>query len=104
MTQNSTVSEASRLSEELLEEIEMGKSTLTLIAMKASRLARLMGDSDTQEILMYEANGYPHKNGAQNQEMWRLAGIAGRTFLKKMRKGRRGTTAILTQSSSSKWK
>ncbi len=80
MAQNNTISEASRLSEELLDELEMGRSTLTLIAMKASRLARLIGDSDTHEILMYEANGYTAVNGVRSPEVWRLGRIAGRTY------------------------
>lgn len=80
MVQSSKVADATKLSEQLLEDLEMGKSTLTLIAMKASRLARLMGDNDYQDLFIFESNGYPAINGVYSREAWRLARVAGRTY------------------------
>lgn len=75
-----SVSDSLVLSERLLEDLEMGTSTLTSIALKASRLARLMGNIDIHEIMLCEVNGYPERDNKKTPESWRLAGIAQRTY------------------------
>lgn len=80
MVKPGTINDALALSEQLLDDLEMGRSTLTLIAMKASRLARLIGNTDLHEIMMCEANGYPESNNEKTREAWRLALIAGRIY------------------------
>jgi hypothetical protein len=72
--------EALELSESLLEELEMNLSSLTLIAMKASRLARIVGQFEVQQILQYETSGYPRNHTGVEPEAWRLAKMAGRTY------------------------
>ncbi|NWF17027.1 hypothetical protein HX785_25335 [Pseudomonas reactans] len=75
-----SVSDSLSLSERLLEDIEMGTSTLTSIALKASRLARLIGNIDIHEIMLCEVHGYPERDKQKTTEGWRLAGIAKRTY------------------------
>ncbi len=53
--------EALSLSSEVLRNIELSKIPLTNIALKASRLARLLNEYDIQKIMQYEASGYPSK-------------------------------------------
>lgn len=71
------------LSEEVLSDIELSRASLTSIALKASRLARLLNDFDQQQIMLFEASGYPTSPDGVSAEVWRLAEIAGRVFKKK---------------------
>lgn len=50
--------EALRLSESLLEDIELQRLKASEVVLKASRLARLVGHDDLQEFLAFERNGY----------------------------------------------
>jgi hypothetical protein len=72
--------EAVVLSELLLEQLEMNTAPLSFITMKASRLARLVGQFDMQQIFVYETSGYPRENKQLTVEAWRLAKKAGRTY------------------------
>lgn len=80
MIQNGTLKEALPLSEAILSEIELSQAPLTSIALKASRLARLVGDFDQQQIMMYEASGYPKTPKGVSSSIWQLAVLAGRTY------------------------
>ncbi|CAI8895569.1 AbiTii domain-containing protein [Pseudomonas sp. IT-232MI5] len=80
MSQNGTLKEALPLSEAILSEIELSQAPLTSIALKASRLARLVGDFDQQQIMMYEASGYPKTPKGIESSVWQLAALAGRTY------------------------
>jgi hypothetical protein len=71
--------EALNLSAEVLRNIELSEIPLTRIALKASRLARLLNDYDTQKIMEFEAGGYPSTPKGIPPDIWRLADIAGRT-------------------------
>jgi hypothetical protein len=51
--------EALELSEEILRKIELNELPLANVALKASRLARLLNDFDAQKTMEYEASGYP---------------------------------------------
>lgn len=74
------LTEAFRLSKEILEEIELNQVPLTNIALKASRLARLLNDWNFQKIMQYEAAGYPGKADGIPSDIWALGGIAQRHF------------------------
>lgn len=50
-----SLKEALSLSEEILTDIELNKIPLTNIALKISRLSRLLNDFDHQKIMEYEA-------------------------------------------------
>ncbi|UOP09227.1 hypothetical protein [Pseudomonas palleroniana] len=77
--------EALVLSEKILEELEMSSAPLAQIALKCSRLARMTGDFDRQQIMLYEASGYPSGPGGISAEVWKLAEVAKRTYTKKVK-------------------
>jgi len=72
--------EALGLSEEILRNIELNELPLARIALKASRLARLINDLEMQKIMQFEASGYPSTPEGVPSEVFRLATIAGRQF------------------------
>lgn len=75
--------EGLELAAEILADIELGRVSLTAAALKASRLARLLNDFDAQEVFRHEASGYPSTPSGVPPEIWRLAGLAGRTYQQK---------------------
>ena len=83
----SALAEALLLSEDLLRDIELNRTTLALAALKATRLARLLNDFDHQAIFQYEVAGYPLTADGFTAEGWRLAGVAGRHFEEKDKSG-----------------
>ena len=72
--------EALALSSEILRNIELSEIPLTNVALKASRLARLLNDYDVQTIMEYEAGGYPKKSDGIPPDVWLLMKMAGRTY------------------------
>src|SRR5215213_75223 len=74
------LAEALALSTEILRNLELSELQLTNIALKASRLARLLNDFDTQKILEYEVAGYPSTPDGVPPDVYRLARLAGREF------------------------
>jgi hypothetical protein len=75
------LSEALGLSAEILKNIELSELPLTNIALKVSRLARLLNDFDVQKIMVFEVGGYPQEEpNAVSPETWQLAVAAGRRF------------------------
>jgi len=77
-----SLAEALDLSSEILKNLELSELPLRVIALKASRLARLLNDFDYQTIMAYEAGGYPSQK-VTTPEVWRLATIAQRIFEEK---------------------
>lgn len=78
--------EALTLSEEVLRNIELSEMPLANIALKSSRLARLLNDFDVQKIMEYEASGYPSTPDGVDPNIYRLAIEAGREYKQKDRK------------------
>ncbi|WP_423394993.1 hypothetical protein [Burkholderia sp. LMG 21824] len=72
------LSEALDLSNDILRNIELTETPLTQIALKASRLARLLNDFDYRQIFEYEASGYPTTPDGVPPSVWKCAQIAGR--------------------------
>lgn len=72
------LTEALSLSSEILQNIERTELPLADIALKASRLARLLNDIDYENIMQYEVGGYPSTPNGITPEVWRLATLAGR--------------------------
>jgi hypothetical protein len=70
--------EALTLSGEILRNLELSELPLANIALKVARLARILADFETLQIVEYEIGGYPSENGSVPAEAWRLAGLAGR--------------------------
>lgn len=84
MVAGSALREALTLSEVILSDIEMSSVSLTSIALKASRLARIIGQFDQQQIMMYEASGYPKVHSGVSVEVWRYCKLAGRVYDEKV--------------------
>ncbi|MDB5730181.1 MAG: hypothetical protein JWQ03_76 [Variovorax sp.] len=72
--------EALALSEEILRNLELNEVPLANIALKTSRLARLLNDFSHQKMMEYEASGYPSGPGGVPAEAYKLAVLAGREF------------------------
>ena len=70
--------EALLLAEEILRNLELSETTLSVCLLKASRLARLLNDRDHQLAFEYEASGYPSTAGGIPPDVWRIARLAGR--------------------------
>lgn len=77
------LTEALALSSEILQNIELNELPLTDIALKASRLARLLNDTDYENIMRFEVGGYPSTPTGITPEVWRLAMLAGRVHEQK---------------------
>jgi hypothetical protein len=75
--------DALSLAEEALEDLEMSKMPLTTVALKASRLSRLLNNQEYQTIFQMEASGYPCAPGGYSKEIWSLLQIANRTYKQK---------------------
>src|SRR5262249_16157293 len=74
------LAEALHLAEELLRELELGEVSLARLALKASRLARLLNDFDMQKTMQFESSGYPCELGIVPQAAWNLGIVAGRGY------------------------
>jgi hypothetical protein len=72
--------EAMVLSAEILKDIELSSISLAKIALKASRLARLLNQDIPQQIFLYEASGYPSTPDGVAPDVWKLVEMAGRTY------------------------
>lgn len=72
------LAEALALSGEILRDVELSELPLANIALKASRLARLLNQFDVQKIMGFEAAGYPTTPTGVPPDTWRLAVAAGR--------------------------
>lgn len=72
------LTEALSLSSEILKNIELNELPLTDIALKTSRLARLLNDTDYEKVMRLEVGGYPSTPAGITPEVWRLAMLAGR--------------------------
>lgn len=86
ITEEKNLHEALILSEEILKNIELNELSLTDIALKTSRLARILNDIDYHRIMCYEAGGYPINLGIMPDQSWRLSDLAGRRYKEKDKK------------------
>lgn len=75
--------EAFALSTEILKNVELVELPLANIALKSSRLARLLNDFEIQKIMEYEASGYPTTPDGVSPIIYQLAVSAGREFQRK---------------------
>ena len=67
--------EALGLSGEMLADVELNRAPLSAIALKTSRLGRILNDFDAQLMFRHETAGYPVSNGIVPQDAW-IAGVA----------------------------
>lgn len=68
------------LCEDILTDIELDRVPLEKIALKASRVARLLKDEIKKKIFLYESSGYPTSPSGVSPEVYQLAVIAGREY------------------------
>jgi len=90
--------EALALSEEVLRNIELSELPLANIALKVSRLARLLNDFSHQKVMEYEASGYPSSPNGVVPDIYQLAVSAGREYQQKDSKSGEITNYIYTTS------
>lgn len=64
--------EALNLAEETLKDIELSRLPMANIALKASRIARLVNDYDLEKIFEYESGGYPRTKDGIAPNIWQL--------------------------------
>lgn len=86
------------LSSEILTNLELSNIPLQNIALKASRLARLLNDFDYQKIMSYEASGYPSTPTGVSPDVWRLGKEAGRVIEKEDAKTKEIKQFMYTES------
>lgn len=79
----SALREALALSDEVLRNIELSEIPLARVALKMSRLARLLNDFEHQKVMEYESSGYPTTPGGVEPSVYRLAVLAGREYQRK---------------------
>lgn len=72
------LAEALELSAEILRNRELSELPLRAIALKVSRLARLLNDTARQKLMADEAGGYSSGPGGLPQGAYELAVQAGR--------------------------
>ena len=72
--------EAEGLSGEILKDIELSQVPLSVVALKAMRLARILNDFEFQQIFEFESGGYPREPEGVSQEVWELGRTAGRLY------------------------
>lgn len=77
--------EALRLAEELLSNIELEEIRPVSVIRKASRLARLLDDSEATTWLSFEIGGYPSTGNGKglSSEEWKAAKKSGRAYYQK---------------------
>lgn len=85
-TKSEILKEALLIASEALRELELSEASLTSIALKASRIARITGDFDMQQIMLFEAGGYPSEPTGVQPEIWSLAVKAKRIVKEKRKK------------------
>lgn len=74
-----SLNEALQLSEQIIQNIELSEIPLSNIALKAARLARILGDFEMEKVFRFEVSGYPLTGeNTVAPEAWASGGIAGR--------------------------
>lgn len=72
--------EAETLSADILKDIELSQAPLSVVVLKALRLARILNDFDVQQIFEWESGGYPRVASGVSSEVWAAGTGANRIF------------------------
>lgn len=72
------VAEMLGLAQSILDDVEMCSASLTQLALRTSRLARLGGRVEDQQIFLYEASGYPSSPDGVPKNIWNMLKKANR--------------------------
>lgn len=81
------VNEALNLCETIIDELELNKSPLSSVVLRAARLSRILGDFSTFDTLNLEMKGYPVEDGIVPPEVWNKGLTAGRVWSQKDKDG-----------------
>lgn len=68
------------IAQEALTDLAKPGQMLSSVAMKAARVAQLLGETDYERVFTYEIGGYPTGADGIHADVWRLAGLAGRHY------------------------
>ena len=91
--------EAFELSGQILSDLENSTSSLTSIALKTGRLARLLNDFDVHSLMEHEAGGYPiDSDGMIQADAFELGRMTGRVSTAKDSKTGKRTEQMPTIS------
>lgn len=74
------LAEAEVLAGEILKDIELSQIPLSLVVLKALRLARIVNDFQAQQLFEWESGGYPLAAKGVSPEVWAAAETANRVF------------------------
>jgi hypothetical protein len=97
-TSRKALEESLCLSEEILRNIELSEIPLTNIALKATRLARLLNDFESQQIFQFEVSGYPTTPNGVEPDIFRLAEKANRGYQLKDEKSKKINNYVYLES------
>ena len=81
------LAEAEVLSSEIFRDIELSQIPLSLVALKALRLARIINDFEAQQIFEWESGGYPREADGVSNNVWLMGIKAERIFYSRKTSG-----------------
>ena len=88
--------QAGDLAADILEDIELSRADLNVVVLKALRLARLLNDFESEQILIWESIGYPTHN---SNEAFAAGRKAGRAYFIKTTGPIKGSTEVIYEES-----
>ena len=74
------LAEAETLSADILRDIELSQVRLSMVVLRALRLARLLNDFEMQQIFEWESGGYPRGISVASPEVWGAGTTTGRMY------------------------
>ena len=92
------LAEAETLAADILQDIELSYGRLSVVALKALRLARLLNDFDAYRIFQWECSGYPRGEAGVSSEVWQAGEEAGRTFYSTDNSSKTSKKVMFTES------
>ncbi len=87
--------ETFEISSQILRNLELNEIPLTNVALKASRLARLLNDFDMQKVMQYEAGGYPSGQMVFRQKVGSWQFLRGENLYSLTQKQKRTTSTYI---------
>ena len=92
------LAEAESLCDDILKDIELSHAKLSLVVLKASRLARLLNDFEALRIFELESSGYPSEPNGIRKDIFELGERSGRAFYSEAKDAEPSALVIYTES------
>ena len=92
------LAEAESLCDDILKDIELSHAKLSLVVLKASRLARLLNDFEALRIFELESSGYPSEPNGIRKDIFELGERSGRAFYSEAKDSEPSALVIYTES------